>query len=131
MVKVLDACALMVYLEKGHGYEKIKKLFVEAVNSERNLLMTTVNFGEVFYVLARSYGIAEAEKICQAIDTFPIELVPVDASIAKQAALYKVSHKIAYADCFAAALTKLRKGEIITLDREFKALEREVKVTWI
>jgi predicted nucleic acid-binding protein len=38
----------------------------------------------------------------------------------KHAARVKAKHKISYADCFAAALAKIRKGEVITGDREFK-----------
>jgi ribonuclease VapC len=39
--------------------------------------------------------------------------------------------RIAYADCFAAALAKSRKAELITGDKEFKLLEGEIKVEWI
>ncbi len=131
MVKVLDACALMVYLEKEAGYEKIKDLFVKSAENGRNLLMTTVNWGEVFYVLVKDYGIDEAEKIQRAIETFPIEFVPVDLTIAKQAALYKATKKLPYVDCFTAALARLRKGEIVTGDKEFKVIGDEVKISWI
>jgi predicted nucleic acid-binding protein len=38
---------------------------------------------------------------------------------------------MAYADCFAVALARLKKAEIYTGDREFKAVEKEVKVVWL
>ena len=38
---------------------------------------------------------------------------------------------MAYADCFAAALAKLRGLEVVTGDPEFKAVEKEVKVAWL
>lgn len=131
MVKVLDACALMVYLEKEAGYEKIKELFVKAAESAKFLLMTTVNWGEVFYILIRDCGFEEAEKVQRAIETFPIEFVPDDLTLTKQAAIYKATKKLPYMDCFAAALAKLRKGEVITGDKEFKVLENEIKISWI
>ena len=131
MVKVLDACALIVYLEKKSGYEKIKDLFVKAVESEKNVLMTTVNWGEVFYILVREYGIGEAEKIQRIIETFPIDFIAVDVLLAKQAALYKSAKKLPYADCFAAALAKLHRGEVVTCDMDFKELENEIKISWI
>lgn len=131
MAKVLDASALMVYLEKEPGYEKVKDLFVKATENGRKLLMTTVNWGEVFYVLIRDYGIQEAEKIQNLIETFPIESVPVDTALARQAAIYKATKKIPYADCFALALAKIRKAEIITKDKEFKVAEEEIKIVWI
>lgn len=131
MVKVLDAYALMVYLEKEPGYEKIKELFIKAAENGKNLLMSTVNWGEVFYILIKNYGINEAEKIQYVIETFPIEFVPVDFNLAKQAALFKAKGNISYADCFSAALAKLYKGEVVTGDKEFKEVENEVKISWI
>ena len=131
MVKVLDASALMTYLEKEPGYEKIKDLFVKATESGRHLLMSTVNWGEVFYVLIKDHGVEEAERIQRIIETLPIEFVPPDLITAKQAALYKATKKLPYADCFAAALAKVQKGEVVTGDKEFKVVEHEVKVVWI
>ncbi len=131
MVKVLDALALMVYLEKEQGYTKVKDLFTKAAESEKNLLMTTVNLGEVYYVLVRNHGVEEAEKILQLIETFPIEFVEIDMALAKQAALYKVTLKLSFVDSLAAALTKLRKGELVTKDKDFKAIEQEIKVSWV
>ncbi|MBI4651192.1 type II toxin-antitoxin system VapC family toxin [Candidatus Desantisbacteria bacterium] len=131
MVKILDSYALMVYLEKEPGYEIVKELFTKAAETGGNLLMTTVNWGEVFYILIKDYGIEEAEKIQHIIETFPIEFVPADLNLTKQAALYKAKGNISYADCFAAALAKLHKGEVITGDKEFKAVEGEVKIVWM
>lgn len=131
MAKVLDAYALMVYLEKEPGYEKVKDLFVKASETDKNLLMATINWGEVFYILVKEYGIEEAEKIQRVIETFPIEFVPADLDLTKQAALYKATKKLPYADSFAAALAKLHKGELVTGDKEFKLVEDEVKVVWI
>jgi predicted nucleic acid-binding protein len=38
---------------------------------------------------------------------------------------------LAYADCFAAALAKIKKAELYTGDPEFKAVEKEVEVIWL
>jgi predicted nucleic acid-binding protein len=131
MVKVLDASALMAYLEKEPGYEKVRDLLTKSAESGKDILMTTVNWGEVFYILIRGYGINEAERIQTLIETFPIEFVSADLALTRQAAIYKATRKLPYADSFAAALAKLRKGELITADKEFKSLESEVKILWI
>jgi predicted nucleic acid-binding protein len=36
-----------------------------------------------------------------------------------------------YADCFAAALARLKKAELYTGDPEFKVVEKEIKVVWL
>jgi ribonuclease VapC len=50
---------------------------------------------------------------------------------AKQAAIFKATHKMAYADCFAAALAKAHNAELVTGDPEFKAVAPEVNVCWL
>jgi predicted nucleic acid-binding protein len=51
--------------------------------------------------------------------------------LARQAALFKSGKKISYADCFAAALAKLRRAELVTGDPDFKQVEWKVQVLWI
>ena len=131
MVKILDASALVAYLWKQSGYEKVQDFLTKATGDEKRLLMTTVNLGEVYYLLLRDHGLEDADKILKIIETLPIDFVEVDMRLAKQAAVYKATKKIPYVDCFVAALAKLQKGELITGDKEFKTIENEVKIVWI
>ena len=127
----MDAHGLLVFLEKEAGYEKVEQFFVAAVEKDKYLLMSSVNFGEVYYIVLRECGHEKANEIEKIIRALPIEIVDVDIHLARDAARFKASHKISYADCFAAALAKLHKGEVITGDKEFKLLENEVKIAWI
>ena len=131
MAKILDASALVAYLWKQSGYEKVQDTLSKAAGSERNLLMATVNLGEVYYLLIRDHGLEDADKILKIIETLPIDFVEVDVELTKQAAVYKAVRKLPFADCFAAALAKLHKGELITADKDFKLVEDEVKVVWV
>ena len=54
--KVLDAYSIIAYLEKDGGYEKMIHYFQEAVEANRNLLLSVVNWGEVYYIVLREYG---------------------------------------------------------------------------
>jgi ribonuclease VapC len=131
MAHVLDAFALTAYFEKEPGYEQVQEHLTAAAISNRRLFLSTVNWGEVYYITHRTYGVDQANNIARVIDTFPIEVVPVDLEIAKQAALFKVSKRVSYADCFAAALAKIKRSVLITGDKEFKALEGEIKIAWL
>jgi predicted nucleic acid-binding protein len=102
-----------------------------AEDSGRLLLLSTVNWGEVFYATLRRAGAERAERLAHLISTLPIEVVPADLGLARQAAVFKAAKKMSYADCFAAALAKLHKAELVTGDKEFKQVESEVKVLWI
>ena len=131
MAKILDAYGLMIFLEKETGYEKVESLFIDAVGKGENLLITAVNYGEVCYIILQECGQEKLEEITKIIQTLPIDIVDVDIQLARQAAYFKASKKISYADCFAAALAKICMGEVITGDQEFKVLEHEVKIMWV
>jgi len=129
--KVLDSWALLCYLEQESGFEKIIQVFEEAVNDSRPLLMTVINWGEVYYQIVRRYGEDRAREIERLIGSFPIILVDIDRNLTREAALMKATKKMAYVDCFAAALAKQRKAELYTGDPEFRSVEKEIKILWL
>jgi predicted nucleic acid-binding protein len=131
MEVVLDATALIAYLKKENGFEKVQEKFIKASETNKNILMSTINWGEVIYLIIKHEGIEEAEKIQKVIDTFPIKLVEPDPIITKQAALYKAIKKLPYVDSFAAAMTKINEGELVTGDNDFKLVQDEIKIIWI
>ena len=131
MKRILDTHALIAFLEREPGFEKVQSFFMSAVEKENPILMSAINFGEVYYIVLREQGEEKASEIERVIQTLPIEIVDVNLALAKEAGRFKATQKMSYADCFAAALAKVNKGEVITGDREFKAVENEVRVAWI
>jgi len=129
--KVLDSWALLCYIEQEAGFEKVINLFEKAVESSKPLLMCTVNWGEVYYQIARHFGDEKAREIEQLIDTLPIRLVEADRDLTREAARIKATKRMAYADCFAVALARLKKGEVYTGDPEFKLVEKDVRIVWV
>jgi predicted nucleic acid-binding protein len=132
-VKVLDSWALMAFLQDEPAAEEVEKLLLKAAADKHRLLLCVVNWGELYYSIARTEGNAVAEQKAAELATLAIELVPVsdDLQLVREAAKLKASKKMAYADCFAAALAKLRGVEVVTGDPEFKEVEAEVKVAWL
>jgi predicted nucleic acid-binding protein len=130
-VKVLDSWALLCYLEQEPGYEKIIELFEKAVEFSKPLLMCIVNWGEVYYQITRRFGDPKAQEIEQLIQTLPITLVEANKELTREAARIKATKRMAYADCFAVALARLKKAELYTGDPEFKVVEKDIKVVWL
>jgi ribonuclease VapC len=129
--KVLDSWALLCYLEEESGYEKIIHLFDKATELSEPLLMSVINWGEVYYQVARRYGEPQAQEIERLIQSFPVAVIDADRELTREAARLKASKRLAYADCFAAALARSKNAELYTGDPEFKAVEKEVKVVWL
>jgi len=129
--KVLDSYALMAFFEDEAGADFVRGLIQKAVESDATLLMSIVNLGEVWYSIARANSPETADQYVHEIKGMGIEIVDVDWALTRQAATFKVLGNIAYADCFAAALAKLRRAELVTGDKEFKALDGEIKIAWL
>lgn len=131
MIRILDSHALMVFLEKEPGHERVEQVFVNAVEKDEMLLMTSVNYGEVYYIVLRECGQEKLDETENIIRNLPITILDVDLVLAREAGRIKATKRISYADCFAAALAKVKKGELITGDKEFKIIEDIIKIQWI
>ena len=128
---VLDSWAMMAFFENEPAAEQVEKIIVEAHQNGVPLMMSVVNVGELWYNTVRGHSQVEADRVIQELGNLGIEMVEADWEITRQAAILKTKGKLAYADCFAAALAKLRKAEVVTGDPEFKQSEGEVKVLWV
>lgn len=129
--KVLDAYALMAFFEDEPGADFVRGLIQKAVAGDVKLMMSIINLGEVWYSIARGSSHEEADQYVHEIESLGIEIVEADWQLTRQAAVYKAMGNISYADCFAAALAKLKKAELITGDKEFKLIEGDIKIGWI
>jgi len=130
-VRVLDSYSLIAYIEGEAGKDTMIEVFRSARDSGKHCLLSVVNWGEVYYITLREAGQQRADEVAHLVQTLPIHLVTVDLELAKQAAIYKSARKMSYADCFAAALAKHRRVELVTGDKEFKQVEKELKVLWL
>jgi len=129
--KILDSWALMALFNNEHAADAVEKILEQASADRHKLLMSVVNWGEIYYSVMRGASPAMAEQKVREIAAMPIELVPVDLHQAHQAAIFKATRKMSYADCFGAALAKIKNVEFVTGDPEFKAVEKEIKINWL
>ncbi|MGA3334994.1 MAG: type II toxin-antitoxin system VapC family toxin [Terracidiphilus sp.] len=124
---VLDANALMRYLTKGPGIERLDKLFAQAQRGEASLSMSVINRGEVLYNLAKRAGMLEAVAALRTMAHY-VESVDATEEQANGAAALKFIYKLGYADCFAADLAIRRGATLVTADRDFVKLGKQLKV---
>jgi ribonuclease VapC len=128
---VLDSHPLIAYFEREEGWEAVTVLLQQASEGKHQLLLSVVNWGEVYYVARREYDEEYAEKVLHALQHMPITVEEADKELTLTAAKFKAQGGLSYADCFAAALAKKKKCELVTGDKEFKQVEKEVKIRWI
>lgn len=132
--KVLDSWALIAFFEDEPAAEEVEKLLVRAEAGTQKLLLCVVNWGEIYYNTMREVSQAAAEQQAKEIAGLTIEIIGVDdenLELVRQAAIYKATKRLSYADAFAAALAKIRNAELVTGDPEFKEVESEIKIGWL
>ena len=127
---VLDASALMAFFEDRPGAGKVEELIRLGVEGKRQLLMSVVNWGEVYYSTWRAKGPGVARKVLEDIAQLPLEIVHADLELTRAAAELRAEHKLPYADCFAAALAASRKASLATSDKDFASVEKNLAILW-
>jgi ribonuclease VapC len=125
-IYILDANAVIRYLSKGIGEEKVHALIQKAAKGEARLAISVINWGEVLYSMAKIVGLSRASADLQALSAF-VESVAADEALAEAAATIRFHYKLGYADCFAAALAMRMNATLVTADPDFAKLGKKLK----
>ena len=128
---VLDASALLAMLFGQPGMEQMRELFHKASEADKPVFMSAVNWAEVVYKLEQKQGREGRATAQRFAHTMPLAVEPVDRELAEAAAALKVKHDLGLADAFAVALAIYKKAELAAADKEFAAVEKEIKINWL
>jgi|SRR5512147_18607 predicted nucleic acid-binding protein len=128
---VLDANSLLGYFGDRTGKARFAALLKEAAHSQQRLFLSVINWGEVIYYIWMKRGETTAREMSAKISKLPIEIVPVFAEDAFDAARLKAVHKLPYADSFAAALAMREHATLVTSDPDFERLGKQLPILWL
>jgi predicted nucleic acid-binding protein len=128
---VFDAWSIMAYLGGEEAGAEVEALVAESHESGRPLHMSVINAAEVWYAVARRTSDKTANQSLTEVGGLGIAFEEIDMDLAMAAASIKARHKMSLADCFAAALAMKLKAELVTGDREFEQVVREVRIRWL
>src|SRR5271154_5851003 len=121
-VHVLDANALYRFLTGGPGSDTVNLLFKEARDAEQPLRMSVINWGEVYYTIAKTEGFAETVGIMDRVKLLPLAVLDAGEGVTARAAQLKAGYGLPYADCFAAA-TAAKDHVLVTSDaKDFRKI---------
>jgi uncharacterized protein len=128
---VLDTWAVIAYLEDEPSGQEIAELIANAHDEGIPVNMCVVNAGEVWYIIAREISEEEANHSIKELQGLQIHFEDASWELTQEAARFKSKNKMSYADCYAAALAKVMKADLVTGDAEFKSVEEQVKIRWV
>lgn len=128
---VLDSFAILALLNGEQGSDVVADVLKKTETNEVKTLMPWINVGEVAYIVERRSGAGQVYQVLGNLETTKIDFVDADRTLTLAAAHLKAQYPLSYADAFAAALTMLEKGILLTGDPEFRALEKELTIQWL
>ncbi len=128
---VLDSWAVLAYLEDEPAGIKVGDIIADAHENGDQLLMTVINAGEVWYIVAREASEAEAERSLAELKEIGVEILDADWKLTREAAGFKAKYRMSFADCFAAAIAKEKKAVLVTGDPEFKQVQSVIQLLFV
>ena len=130
--KLLDSYALLAYLNKEKGFEKVRDVLANAQKTGFSVFMNELNVGETYYILYRKRGPEQAEYFLDTVMAgLSISLISNDFNAVVSASKIKARYPLSFVDCFAVATAKRENAVILTGDPEFKNVEEFVKIDWL
>lgn len=135
MKGVLDAFALLAWMQEEAGAELVDSVLSAAERAEVELFLSVINAGEVYYRLAKCGRRGDADAFAKALKRreVPLNLVPTTNRRVWEAAEIKSRYALSYADAFAVALAREMRAPLISGDAEMLPLVADgfLEVAWV
>ena len=133
MIFVLDACALISFLNDEPGADIVGDLLDKAADGEIEVCMNIVNLIEVHYGNIRGIGQERATFILEHIFASPIQVVSVFSyKIFRESSRMKAAHKCSIADAIGLATAMELSAQFVTSDHhELEAVEKAEPVPFV
>jgi predicted nucleic acid-binding protein len=128
---VLDSFAVLAFLFDEPAAEQVELLLSKAEQRGDPVLIGAIDWAEVLYRVSRMQGETGLAAARQFAQTVALDIVPADGAQAEIAAEFKVAHRMSLGNCFAAALAKIKKGDLVTGDPDFKPVRDRIKISWL
>lgn len=128
---VLDANAILDYVQDGPGAGTVERLLREAFRNDATLIVSVINLGEVFYFLCRNRGEQKARDTIDDLSLLPMRIEVADLPQSLKAGELKAKHRVPYVDCIAAALALQSGATMVTSDRDFEKFGRQLAILWL
>ena len=129
---VLDASALLRFLLRQAGGERVLEILRLGQEQKARLLISAVNWGEVVARIDKAEGRASAEALAATLIYYGLEIISANRSRAERAALLRRDWDIGYADAFCVELALYdSQTSVITADFGFRKTESLVKTEFL
>jgi predicted nucleic acid-binding protein len=132
LIYVLDASAILRYLDDGPGADRVENCINSHIALHDQIVVSAIQWGEVASVLVRRHGPSATEDALNDLRSLDFNLIPATAERAQRAAFIKQRTNLPYADAFAVELASDSPNHVLlTADFDFKLAKREIKIEFL
>jgi predicted nucleic acid-binding protein len=131
---LLDACALIAFLNGEEGAHTVKELLLQARRGEITVSVHAANLMEVYYDRIRAVGSKLADDIISDIyNTFPVTVTEtLNPAVIREAAHFKATGKMSFADAILVATARCIGAAIVTCDHaELDPIELRERIPFL
>jgi len=128
---VLDTCAMLAYLNNENGSALIEEMLKKAQKRDAVIFLTSMDLAEIYHIVLKEEGRDKALKTMVLVRNLPIESVGLDEQLLMAAGEIRVQCPLSLGDALVVAVAKAKGAKIVTGDRDFKSVEKEVEVVWV
>jgi PIN domain nuclease of toxin-antitoxin system len=130
---ILDACALLTFLNDEEGADKVEDLLNRGKAGEVSLFMSIVNLLEAYYGELRDKDAETAQVILDAVQEYAIEIKDkISVRVFHDAAYFKSGYRMSLADAIGLATAKELSGQFVTSDHsELEPVEQNEPIQFL
>ena len=133
---VLDACAVLAFLDEEAGCDKVYELFQQAETEQATLYMNIVNVMEVYYKRIRNKGDIGVKTFTDFLRLSPIHIVSIAPDITDrmflEASRFKAQGGMSLADAILLATASCNNAIVVTCDHhELDIIEQTERVPFL
>jgi PIN domain nuclease of toxin-antitoxin system len=126
MTYVLDACALLAFLNDEPGAEAIEDLLNQSAAEESIVFMSIANLLEVFYGQLRKKGPEIAQVVLSVVNACSVTIIDtISDPVFYKAAHIKAGYKCSLADAIGVGVAFDMSGIFVTSDGEMMPIDQQ------
>ena len=121
---LLDTSALIAYLGNESGGSVVDRYRFQAA-------IPFIVLSELYYVIWHKKGRAEADFIYGIVKSWKLPTLLPDERVILTAGRFKGAHRMGIADSYIGSFASTEQLILVTKDRDFKVVEKEIQIQWI
>jgi len=134
MNHILDACALLAFLNDEEGADRIEELLDLSTAGNISISMSIVNLLEVYYGELRDKGADVAQVVLDVVQHYSIKIIhAISEQAFHEAARLKATYRISIADCIGIATAAELSGQFVSSDHhelDAVAAKEPISIFW-